>query len=195
MAYSRKRIDLTGQKFGRLTVIEQALIKGKNQTNLNWVCQCECGNKTITSTGNLRQAHRPTKSCGCLLRDNHMKRILGREKAIGGLGAGFRVLIKKYTKRAMAAGYCFTLSDNEFAEITQRECFYCGCPPFQTSRPKALVPYTYNGLDRLNSNFGYEKDNVVACCGPCNVMKMKMPLDEFKERISRIYNHSIQVAR
>lgn len=61
-----KTIDLTGQKFGRLTVLRMA---GKNKWgNITWLCDCECGNKIITNSSNLIKGE--TKSCGCLRKDN-----------------------------------------------------------------------------------------------------------------------------
>ena len=56
-----KLIDLTGQKFGRLTVISRAENKGKRAA---WNCLCECGNKIIVRGTNLQRG--TTKSCGCL---------------------------------------------------------------------------------------------------------------------------------
>lgn len=38
-----KKIDLTGQKFGRLTVLYE-YPKRNNSGGVQWVCQCECGN-------------------------------------------------------------------------------------------------------------------------------------------------------
>lgn len=60
--------DLTGQKFGKLTVIERAEKKGKYSF---WVCQCECGNKKIIRQDNLTTGH--TTSCGC----NAKKHLMG----------------------------------------------------------------------------------------------------------------------
>lgn len=54
---TKARIDLTGQRFGRLTVIKYV---GESQ----WLCKCDCGNETIVDRGHLRTGH--TKSCGCL---------------------------------------------------------------------------------------------------------------------------------
>lgn len=54
-------IDLTGQRFGRLTVLERA----PNRSNrVHWLCRCECGNKSEVAAGCLRSGN--TKSCGCL---------------------------------------------------------------------------------------------------------------------------------
>ena len=53
-------IDLTGQKFGRLTVIKRIENQG---TKAKWLCKCECGNFSKVTTDNLRNGH--TKSCKC----------------------------------------------------------------------------------------------------------------------------------
>lgn len=53
--------DLTGQKFGRLTVISYA---GKNHRRYAlWSCLCECGKTIIAVGSDLRSGH--TQSCGC----------------------------------------------------------------------------------------------------------------------------------
>lgn len=57
-----KLVDLTGQRFGRLVVLERA--GSDNNKNAMWLCQCDCGNTTITSGKRLR--HGETQSCGCL---------------------------------------------------------------------------------------------------------------------------------
>lgn len=53
--------DLTGQRFGRLTVLERAP-KPSKQTY--WLCSCDCGNQATVRGSNLRCGK--TKSCGCL---------------------------------------------------------------------------------------------------------------------------------
>lgn len=64
-----KAIDLTGQRFGRLTVIR--LAEGHRKPNgtmvRRWVCKCDCGNECIVSVGNLKNGS--TKSCGCLRKE------------------------------------------------------------------------------------------------------------------------------
>lgn len=59
-----KMRDLTGQVFGKLTVLEcVGKIDGKNYY---WRCQCECGNQKIIRGNNLTKTN-GTKSCGCLI--------------------------------------------------------------------------------------------------------------------------------
>lgn len=55
-------IDLIGQKFGKLTVIERII--GGNNSRGKWVCQCECGGIAITTSDKLISSH--SQSCGCL---------------------------------------------------------------------------------------------------------------------------------
>ena len=56
-----KVIDLTGQKFGKLTVVENA---GKDKRGKTiWKCECDCGNTTIVRGDQLKSGN--TSSCGC----------------------------------------------------------------------------------------------------------------------------------
>ncbi len=64
------RKDLTGQKFGRLTVISQADNDQAGRTR--WLCQCECGKQKTVLTLNL--VHGNTKSCGCLRTERKAKK-------------------------------------------------------------------------------------------------------------------------
>lgn len=52
--------DLTGRKFGRLTVIKYA---DSNNQGRRWLCKCDCGKEKIIHAKNLR---RGVRSCGCL---------------------------------------------------------------------------------------------------------------------------------
>lgn len=53
--------DLTGQKFGRLTVVEYIGVK---YDCANWKCTCRCGKETTATIADLRRASRPKTSCG-----------------------------------------------------------------------------------------------------------------------------------
>lgn len=57
--------NLVGQRFGRLTVLEEVPTPGGERTR--WHCICDCGNETIVTTHDLREKN-GTKSCGCLQR-------------------------------------------------------------------------------------------------------------------------------
>lgn len=63
-----KTINLVGQKFGRLTVIEKATpLNGHTR----WKCKCDCGNECIVHGSSLRAKN--TRSCGCYKTENAKK--------------------------------------------------------------------------------------------------------------------------
>ena len=59
--YSRKKLDLTGQRYGKLTVLGPVENMGGRTA---WLCRCDCGRETAVLTRRLRSGH--TRSCGCL---------------------------------------------------------------------------------------------------------------------------------
>jgi hypothetical protein len=62
-------IDLAGQRFGRLTVLQRGQNKGKV---LAWLCRCDCGNEWEVITASLR--NNSTRSCGCLASETTARR-------------------------------------------------------------------------------------------------------------------------
>lgn len=67
-----KKLDLTGQRFGRLVVIR----KSGERTNAGevlWECKCDCGEFSVVKSGNLRSGS--TKSCGCLRKEVVSKKM------------------------------------------------------------------------------------------------------------------------
>ena len=74
-----KRIDLTGQRFGRLVVLGYA---GSRNRRVIWNCICDCGKHIGISSDQLRSGR--TKSCGCYKRETtadmgKRSRVHGRE--------------------------------------------------------------------------------------------------------------------
>lgn len=53
--------DISGNKYGKLTVIRLVGMKGKVS---QWLCQCECGNQKVVGKGSLTSGN--TQSCGCI---------------------------------------------------------------------------------------------------------------------------------
>lgn len=60
-----RRLDLVGQKFGKLEVISDT--GNDKQGHSMWNCICDCGNEIIVVSYSLRSGN--TKSCGCLKRE------------------------------------------------------------------------------------------------------------------------------
>ena len=59
-SHSRQKLDLTGQRYGHLTVLGPAENVG---TRTAWRCLCDCGQETVVRSSHLRGGH--TKTCGC----------------------------------------------------------------------------------------------------------------------------------
>ena len=81
--------DLTGQKFGRLTVIKLDSNRSSNG-QIKWICQCECGNQKSIIGNNL--THGLTLSCGCLHKEKTSKNLIGQR-------FGKLIVIEKTNKR------------------------------------------------------------------------------------------------
>jgi len=64
-------VDLTGQRFGILTVLSEAepYYPKAGHRKRRWLCQCDCGAKTVVLQSNLTGSD-GTKSCGCLVKGN-----------------------------------------------------------------------------------------------------------------------------
>ena len=74
MKHSYNFIDLTGRKFGRLTVIKRSY--PNKWGNAMWLCRCKCGREKIIVSNSLRRGN--TKSCGCLHKETTIKQIIYR---------------------------------------------------------------------------------------------------------------------
>lgn len=173
--------DLTGNRYGRLTVLGLAYIKSKMSY---WDCQCDCGNKTIKYGQNITRGS--TSSCGCLSLET--KRInKGR--------SGFNALYLEYVSGATKRGYCFDLSKDEFEKLTKQKCHYCKAEPIKekclnntrlTDQGAKYSAYIYNGIDRKDNKTGYVLENCVTCCNICNRAKGNLEYNVFVEYIDRI---------
>lgn len=187
-----KKLDLIDKVFGKLKVekLEGFWISKSGKTKVHtWLCKCSCGVRKYIRTSKLLDGS--TKSCGC-------SRSKGprTEKGL----SGSKQLYNTYKSRSKKLNRVFNISFDSFVALTSSKCYYCGLKPIQKFKPQGRKEeaainaiYTYNGLDRLNSNLGYEKENCVACCKKCNMAKSDMNLNEFLNHISSIYNNRISV--
>ena len=190
-----KKLDLTGQKYGRLTVISEII--GKKCST--WKCQCECGNITNVSLSHLRDGH--TRSCGCFNLEKMSERA-----------PNLYASCKKYhpsetsARRVWQGRYCEendTISFEDFYQLSQQNCFYCGVEPNNKQNSairdknasqcaKDNGDFIYNGLDRIDNLIReHTVENCVPCCKFCNFAKRDRSIEDFKQWIIRVYNHLI----
>lgn len=144
-----KRIDLTGQRFGRLMVVRYAG-RSRGKKNL-WLCKCDCGNEKVVAVDKLHSGN--TKSCGCLQREVHRKCRMTHGKSDTKLYLVWREMI--------------TRTENQNAErygiYGGRGISICGewHNDFQLFYDWAIQNGYKEGLtiDRIDVNGNYEPDN------------------------------------
>ncbi len=155
-----KKIDLTGQRYGRLVVLHEAPKDGRAHSR--WVCQCDCGNTFVTSTPNLRNGD--TQSCGCLRKEraSETHKMHGDAKS---------VLYKRW--KAMRKR-CYNPNNADYPHYGGRGIRVCDeWQNYVNFREWAIQNgYTddnskYLSLDRINVDGDYSPDN-------CRFVSMKV---------------------
>lgn len=187
-----KPLELSGKKYGDLTVIRRAfhseIPQGiyKHDAKIWWLAQCVCGKFRVAPGSRIKTGD--VSSCGCKagnIRDSGV--------------AAQRAHYTHYRATSKRRKIDFNLTQDEFISITIQACHYCGLEwssdycyrKRKSGAPKYQGVYRYNGIDRINSNKGYEKGNCVPCCKSCNYAKAQMTVGEFKAWVKRVYHHCV----
>lgn len=176
-----KHIDETGNRYGKLVVMKMGndyiytKKNGKIQSQIRWICQCDCGKVKSIFASSLRSGG--TKSCGrCMPKGE----------------SAFNAFYHKMSKDSEIRNYVWELSKDNVRSITSKPCFYCGKIPSQAYRVhNDKVGYIHNGIDRMDSSIGYTIENCVPCCKACNYAKREMSISDFREWIVSVYNHFV----
>jgi hypothetical protein len=179
-AGSARKLNLTGQRFGRLTVVAE---EEPHRQRSRWLCRCDCGNTSVVAVSNLTGGI--TRSCGCLRSQSGLST---RFQPLAPGIAAFRSVLKQYRESAERRCYVWQLSDNQCAELFSQPCTYCGAPPSRI-RSSRTASYTYSGIDRVDNSLGYQPDNVVPCCPTCNRAKDTMSVNDFLNWARRVAAH------
>ena len=142
-------IDLTGQKFGKLTVI--SLEKSdKKRKGAVWLCRCECGNIKAVSSRNLRKGC--TKSCGC-----STKEMIGKANTKHGMNLSrlHRIWSGMKTRCTNSKNKDFELYGGKNIKVAEEWLH-----DFQAFHDWAIGSgYKENlSLDRIDPNGNYEPD-------------------------------------
>jgi len=165
--------DETGNRFGKLVVLKHVKT---DYRGWHWLCQCDCGNQTVVVGGELRRG--TTYGCGC-------NRIIYPKGE-----AASRETFSLYKKNAKKRGIDWQLTLNEFLELTQGTCHYCGAKPTNEYIGTRLNgSYIYNGIDRKNNDLGYTKENTVSCCKRCNFAKRDASYRDFVDYLDRLVSY------
>lgn len=123
-----KALDLTGQRFNRLTVLKR--VENSRNGKSQWLCKCDCGNETIVIGSHLKNGN--TKSCGCLDKELIAKR--NEESAKDLIGMQFErltVIAREESKFGKARWLCRCECGNEVvvygSDLKDGTTKSCGC--------------------------------------------------------------------
>lgn len=143
-----ERNDLTGQRFGRLLVIEY-IKKDSGKPVYAYRCKCDCGNYTMQRANALTAGI--VKSCGCYARERTSKDKIALKHG----GSGTRIYI---TRRNMLSR-CYNPHDKRYSEYGGRGIKVCDewKNSFEAFRDWALANgYTDDlTIDRMDTNGDY----------------------------------------
>lgn len=178
---SRRGETLVGKtnKYGLLFSSGPYKEHGKHKNMTAWGLMCNvCNEEFITSTNIALNA----KTCyGCRY---SLKKSYSQESTWKHLYSGVK-------GRRNAKRYGFSLSLDEFIDISQRPCEYCGFDGYVVKGHREWSAFVKaNGLDRVDSHDGYHLNNVVPCCRVCNVAKSYMSRKEFLAWVQRIAKYN-----
>lgn len=143
-------IDISGERYGKLTVIERD--KGKRGGAAYWLCRCDCGNiKSIRGT-NLRSTNQPTRSCGkCLTRPQSLDLLSEVGKTYGRLQVIERDLNKPTGHHNSAYWLCKCECGNLVSvagsQLRSGKTQSCGCLKIELTKKRQI-------LDLAGQQFG-----------------------------------------
>lgn len=208
--------DLTGQKFGKLTVLYRT--NNNKQNKVMWHCKCDCGNERDIRASSLTSG--VTKSCGCLQyeKSKELNNSIREYDEYGNIikrtcQCCKRMLpIDEFYKNSNTADgysgvckYCQAHSlqgryniykknakkrDLEFA-LTKDEFNLTTSQPcyYCGDYSGKYFDEQYSGIDRKNSDVGYSINNVVSCCEMCNKIKLDYDTQVWLSKMNQILKH------
>ncbi|WP_304479866.1 hypothetical protein [uncultured Dubosiella sp.] len=125
-----KSVDLSGKKFGKLTVIQKTDTKRKG--SYLWLCQCECGQTILLESYKIRREL--VKSCGCSRKGKNTKDLKG--KKIG------RLTVLKRLEEKKGSCYlwlcqcdCGRTTEASYNDLVSGNTRSCGCLIHEKGRP------------------------------------------------------------
>jgi hypothetical protein len=175
-AYLKKRRNdnlefaTLNKKFGKLTVLPYVGWR-QGRRELFVLTRCDCGKEVLQMPHTLQAGK--VESCGCSRYAKHDYYNQSKPDGNRLFKYGSRHHYGNMKRDAENRGIIFNLSYDTFAFFISQQCFYCS--------NKAT------GLDRIDSDKGYEAENVVSCCKHCNRMKHTLTHAAFLELIEKIY--------
>lgn len=173
-----KLIDISNNKFGKLTVLERA---GSDKGNALWKCICDCGNTIIVRGTSLRTGH--TKSCGCLQKEKVKEQGIKNKKDLTGKRFGRLIVVEDTGKRSgekiiwRCQCDCGNMVNVQGSNLVTGNTMSCGC--LQSANEEKIIKilqkynieyktqFSFNDLigkqKRLRFDFALFKEDKLLC--------------------------------
>lgn len=166
-----KIVDLKGQKFGRLLVVDRT--SSSRGGSVLWRCLCDCGNEHLVSTRHLNRTGRTgkfvTRSCGCLITRTGKENPQWR--GVGEISGNWWARIKHSAKGNSMRREIPLEIDKEYAwELflaQDGKCYFTGEPLKISSNQIANTA----SIDRIDNTMGYIRGNIRWVHKHINIMK------------------------
>ena len=144
------KINLTGQRYGRLVVLEESPIRKRH--SVSWICKCDCGNITKPlSSDLLRRGH--IKSCGCYSTEVRSLTHKKHGKCGSRIYASYRDMLNR----------CYLTTRKSYKDYGGRGITVCDewKDSFQAFYEWAIANGYAEGLtiDRIDNDGNYEPSN------------------------------------
>ena len=138
-------IDITGIKYGMLTVIKFSEMR---KEKAYWLCVCDCENECVVVGNNLKNYH--TQSCGCKHKDANFKRLTTHGMC---KSSEYRIWSHMLERCSNNKAKSFKNYGGRGITVCEKWLTFEGFYEDMGDRPEVLT------LDRKNVNGNYEKDN------------------------------------
>lgn len=173
----------TGNVYTRLTVLSYAGLRtyASGYPTAFWNCVCSCNTPVLASGNSLRTGH--TKSCGCIRKGRPSNNRHGYGESTK------KYLLASYKRGAKYRNIKFELTNEQFYNLCEQNCHYCGTSPVPQKSMKGYGFYVHNGVDRMEPEHMYSIDNCVTACSKCNYAKGDMGYEEFLKWIDQVHTH------
>lgn len=178
-----EKINLSGQKFFRLTVLNTSFTKNKSTY---WDCLCECGKKLSVRLDALKSGN--TKSCGCYNLDNihNLNKTHGKSRTIE-YKIYNHIKVRCYNKKCKAyknyGGRGIVMSDSWLKDFNN---FY---------KDMGQRPSNKHSIERIDNNKGYSKENCKWATDLEQANNQRTNVKVMKIDTKEIYNSLAEAAR
>lgn len=139
--------DLSGLRFGKLTVIK--MMPPTKAHSTKWLCACDCGGGTVAMSSNLKNSH--STSCGCITIQH------GKDRTTHG-----QTKTKEYTAWVRMKARCYNKHNNRYKKYG--EVGITVCDRWRNSfenffEDMGICPENMNSIDRIENSLGYSPTN------------------------------------